>query len=344
MASDPAAARLSRDPTTGLDRLALARLPTPLEAAPRLAKALRLSSLYVKREDLSGDALGGNKLRQIDFILAAALQEGADTLVTTASSQSNFCRTLAGACAKTGLSCHLLLRRAGGHEMQGNLLLDHVFGATIDWTDVTDPWSPAIRAELDAIMARLGAEGRRPFLVQLPGVTAGLGVAGWACGAAELAQDFAALGQDPDMLVVACGSGLTFAGLALGLKHLGRGTRAVGISVQQPKERLTPWVVEAAERGAKLMGWRTRLDTGDFTLTDDQIAPGYGRPSPASLQALRLAGREAGLLLDPVYTGKAMAGLAALIGSGAVAPGSSVAFLHSGGTPAIFHHAAAIAS
>lgn len=333
--------RCHPDPATGLPRLALAHLPTPLEPAPRLAARLGLQSLALKREDLTGVAMGGNKLRQIDFILAASVLAGADTLVTTASSQSNFCRALAGACARMGLGCHLLLRAAGGSALGGNLLLDVVFGATLSWTDATDPWDPLIRAELDAIMARLRQEGRRPFLVQLPGETAALGTAAWASGAFELARDFEGLDQPPDTLVVACGSGLTAAGLALGLKRLGHRTRVAGISVQQPASRLLPWMLEATDRARALLGWDTRLHASDLTVTDDQVRPGYGMSSAASVEAVRLAGREAGLVLDPIYTGKALAGLAALARAGET---THAAFLCSGGAPGLFHHAAEFAA
>ena len=327
------------DPATGLPRLPLARLPTPYEPAPRLATALGIAELWVKREDLTGVALGGNKLRQIDFILAAAGQAGAGAIVTTAGSQSNFCRAIAGACAATGLSCHLLLRRSGGGARQGNLLLDDIFGAQIEWTDATDPWDPAIRAQLDAIVARHRRD--RPFVVQLTGETAPLGVTAWVSGAAELMAGF---GTPPDTLVVACGSGLTAAGLALGFKRAGCPTRVLGVSVQQPAARLTPWMLEVAARAAELIGASTRLLAADITITDDQVAPGYGQPSPRSVEAVRLAGRMAGLVLDPVYTGKAMAGLIAACRTGLVPPGSRVAFLHSGGTPGLFHHAAAFAA
>ena len=337
------AADIHRDAATGLPRLKLAFLPTPFHAAPGLAAHLGLAGLHIKREDLAGPALGGNKLRQIDFILAAAIRVGADTLVTTAASQSNFCRAMAGACAASGLSCYLLLRRAGGQEIQGNLLLDSIFGAQLDWTDATDPWDPAISAALLGIVARLRAQGKKPFLVQLPGETAALAAAGWVSGAAELVADFATLPNPPETLIVACGSGLTLAGLALGLKRESCPTRLIGISVQQQAARLTEWIREVLARTTKLIGDVTLPDAIDFTITDDQIAPGYALPSPASIAAVRLAGREAGLVLDPVYTGKAMAGLIAGTRSGLISPNSRVAFLHSGGTPGLFQHAAAFA-
>jgi 1-aminocyclopropane-1-carboxylate deaminase/D-cysteine desulfhydrase-like pyridoxal-dependent ACC family enzyme len=326
---------IERDPATLLPRLRLAHLPTPCTAAPRLAARLGLASLRVKREDLSGAAFGGNKLRQIDFFLAAARAEGADTLVTTAASQSNFCRALAGACAEAGLSCHLMLRRAGGTALQGNLLLDQIFGATLHWTDQTDPWAPAVRDELQAILDGLRAAGHRPHLIQLPGESAALAVAGWVSGAAELHEQLGA--ELADSLVLACGSGLTCAGLALGLKLAGRRTRVVGISVQQPASRLRPWIVETAARASALLGSSVRLDAADFDLLDGHIGPGYGKPSPASIEAVRLAGATAGLVLDPVYTGKAFAALVALAGEGRL--GRHVVFLHSGGAPGLFVHA-----
>jgi 1-aminocyclopropane-1-carboxylate deaminase/D-cysteine desulfhydrase-like pyridoxal-dependent ACC family enzyme len=330
---------LTHDILTNLPRVRLASLPTPLEAAPRLAQAAGLATLHIKREDLAGYALGGNKLRQIDFILAAALQRGADTLVTTASSQSNFCRSLAGACAKIGLRCHLLLRTAGGAALQGNLLLDDIFAADITWTDATDPWDPAIRADLNAIADRVRAAGHTPYVVQLPGQEAPLAAAGWVSGAGELVAQFNTLDAPPDALVVACGSGLTAAGLALGLKHSGSKTRVIGVSVQQPAIRLMPWVIDVAERCGKLIGVPTRLAPGDLTITDDQVPPGYGQASAASIAAVRLAGRLEGLVLDPVYTGKALAGLLAAVQTGALPSQARAVFLHSGGTPGLFHHA-----
>ncbi|CAH1678091.1 D-cysteine desulfhydrase [Hyphomicrobiales bacterium] len=332
-----------RDPTTGLERLTLSHLPTPLDDAPRLARAIGIASLAIKREDMAGYALGGNKLRQLDFILAEALAAGADMLVTTAGSQSNFCRSLAGAAAKLGLGCHLHLRAAMGTERVGNLLLDDIFGATITFTAVTDPWDRTVANELDAIAADYAAKGRNPFIVQLTGVSAAVGVCGWMSGAAELTRDFAARGAVPDVMVAVCGSGLSLAGLALGFKHLGCRTRLLGISAQQPAPRLKAWICGTADEASTLLGIDTRLTDDDFDIIDSEIAPGYGKPSPASLAAVRLAGRLEGLVLDPVYTGKGMAGLATAARTGVIKPEHSVVFLHSGGTPGLFTHAEALA-
>jgi D-cysteine desulfhydrase family pyridoxal phosphate-dependent enzyme len=337
------AGAIGLDEPTGLRRLSFARLPTPLEEAPRLAAALGLRGLWIKREDLSGYALGGNKLRKLDFLLAEAIDAGADTLIATAGYQSNFCRALAGAAAKAGLRCHLHLRAAGPLKLEGNLLLDRIFGAGITTTDATDPWDPRIRAELDAIAEDLRSEGRHPCVVQLTGASAPLGVAAWFSGAHELAQDLDALGVEPDLVVVACGSGLTLAGLALGLKHLGSRTRVLGLSVQQPASRLLPWVVDVAERTAQRLGISIRLATEDLIILDDQIGPGYGVPTPAALDAVTLAGQTEALVLDPVYTGKAFAGLMAQARGGILSRDATAVFLHSGGTPGLFANAAAFA-
>jgi 1-aminocyclopropane-1-carboxylate deaminase/D-cysteine desulfhydrase-like pyridoxal-dependent ACC family enzyme len=329
-----------RDPTTGLDRLALARLPTPLDEAPRLAAALGIARLGVKREDMSGYALGGNKMRQLDFILAEAIAGGAEVVVTTAGSQSNFCRSLAGAAARLGLDCHLHLRAAMGTGLVGNLLLDDIFGAKITFTTATDPWDPAIAEELRRIASEYEAAGRKAHVVQLTGASAATGVAGWIAGAAELRRDFESGFGMPDKVVVVCGSGLSLAGLALGFKHFGCATRLIGISAQQPAARLKPWIVSAAREAAARLRFGTRLEESDFDIVDSEIGPGYGMPSTASIAAVRLAGRTEGIVLDPVYTGKGLAGVAAALRDGRIEKRDFVVFLHSGGTPGLFTHAA----
>lgn len=325
------------DPLTGRSRLQLASLPTPLEAAPRLARHAGFSALYVKREDQSGYALGGNKMRQIDFILCEALAGGADVVIATAASQSNFCRSLAGAAARLGLGCHLHLRSKTGTEKIGNLLLDDIFGARVTFTERTDPWDPGIRAELDAHAEAYRAEGRTPYVAQLTGASASLGIAGWMSGAAELVEQFSCLPAVPEAVVCVCGSGLTAGGLALGLKHLGSPARVLGVSAQQPAPRLREWIVTTANAAAAEFGLETRLADADFDVVDDKIGPGYGIPSAESIAAVRTAGRLEGLVLDPVYTGKGMAALLAQAADGLLR-GKSAVFLHSGGTPGLFAH------
>ena len=325
-----------------LPRIPLATLPTPYESAPRLAAALGLGRLHVKREDLSGPALGGNKIRSIELILGAARDAGADTVLTTAASQSNFCRALAGCAPRAGLACRLLLRSAGGREETGNLLLMRLFGASIAWTDATDPWDPAIRDQLEAEAEAVRREGGTPLIVQLPGESAALAASAWALAAEELIADFDVAGTAPDLLALACGSGLTLAGLALGFAQFGAPVQLLGVSVQQPAARLRDWVGQVVARTGALLGWSTEGVMDQVTITDDQIGPGYAKPSEAGIAALRLAARTEALVLDPSYTGKAMAGLAAAVGT-LVPRGGSAAFLHSGGAPTLFQQAPTLA-
>ena len=322
--------------TGTLPHLTLGAFPTPLEAAPRLAGALGLAQLWIKREDLAGPALGGNKIRKLEFLLADARAQGCDAVLTTAGLQSNLCRALAGTTAKLGMRCALLLRGSRPNRATGNLLLDQLFGADIRFLDVKDPWDPRARAALDALADELRAAGCTPYVIHLPGASAGLGVAAWVAGALELDAQFTAAGIDPDRLIVACGSGLTLAGLALGLKRAGRRCRVTGISVQQPAARLVPWIVEAAGRALPLLGEGSTLATDDFDVFDGFVGDAYGVPSQAGLDAVRLAATREGLVLDPVYTGKAMAGLGACARDGRIAAAESVVFLHSGGVPGLF--------
>jgi 1-aminocyclopropane-1-carboxylate deaminase/D-cysteine desulfhydrase-like pyridoxal-dependent ACC family enzyme len=344
----PAAARSAGEETSatalpaGLRRLRLATLPTPLDRAPRLGAALGID-LHVKREDCSGYGLGGNKLRKLDFILADAIARGHDAVVTTAGLQSNFCRAMAAAAAKLGLACGLLLRGRAPAHVQGNLLLDQVFGAAVRYTDVTDPWDPRVKDELAALADALRAEGRNPAVVHLPGATAALAAAAWVTGAQELDAQWRDAGIDPDRIVVAVGSGLTFAGIALGLKAAGRRCRPTGISVQQPAARIVPWVVDSANAAARLAGLPVALAPDDLDVDDRHIGDAYGVPSAASIAAVALAGRHEGLVLDPVYTGKALGGLIAQVREGRIRAGETVVFLHSGGTPGLFVHADAVA-
>jgi 1-aminocyclopropane-1-carboxylate deaminase/D-cysteine desulfhydrase-like pyridoxal-dependent ACC family enzyme len=321
-----------------LPRETLLNGPTPYEPAPRLAESAGLRALWIKREDLSGAAFGGNKLRSIELILGAARAAGADTLITTAASQSNFCRALAGCAARVKMGCRLLLRSAGGRAETGNLLLSKIFGAEISFIDATDPWDPAIREALHAAAEVLRARGRMPYVVQLPGETAALAAAGWALAADELVADFARVGEAPHLMAVACGSGLTLAGLAVGFARHGVTTRLLGVSVQQPAARLHDWVAGVTQRTAALLGWDASDAMARVEITDDQIFPGYAQPSEAGMAALLRAARLEGLVLDPSYTGKALAGLLA-----AARPGGTAAFLHSGGAPALFAQAEAVA-
>ncbi len=311
-------------------------------AVDRLAKAVGARSLVVKREDLSGFAMGGNKPRQLEAIVAHALSTGADTLITTAAAQSNFCQATAAAAAHLGLRCILLLRRASRTVAQGNLLLDRVFGAEIEFLETTDPYDPEIPARLAAAAEHVRSAGGRPYVIHLPGRTGPLTAAAAAGAASELGDQFGDAPEHPTALFLAAGSGLTASGIVLGLKHLGVSTRVVGISVQQPAGFLKPLMAERANQAAALLGIATRVDENDFDLDDRFIGPGYGKPSAASLDAIALAGRHAALVLDPGYSGKALAGLIEHLHSSRSDAARGIAFVHTGGAANLFLHAGAV--
>ena len=326
-----------------LPRVPLIRAPTPLAPAAGLAAALGLAELTVKREDLSGFAMGGNKPRQLEAIVADALAVGADTLVTTAAAQSNFCQATAAAAAHLGLNCVLLLRGKADMSVQGNLLLDHVFGAEVEFLDTDDPYDSVIPVRLAAVAKRVRARGGRPYIIHLPGRTGALTAAAAASLAVELCEQFAPLDGPPHALYVAVGSGLTAAGLILGFKHLGVPTRVVGISVQQKTPFLKTLIVDRANAAAALLAIDTRIDEPDFDIDDGFIGAGYGIPSPASLDTIAVAGRHGALVLDPVYSGKALAGLIEHCRRRRLTEDDRVVFVHTGGTASLFAHADVVA-
>jgi len=322
-----------------LPRVPLGDLPTPLEPAPRLGAALGGLDLWIKREDQSGLAFGGNKVRQLEFLLAAARQDGADTVLTTAGSQSNYCRALAAGAARLGLDCVLLLRGQAPAALSGNLLLDHMLGAEVHYIATEDPYDPAVRTELDRLAGNVARRGGRPYVIQLPGVSGPLG----AAAAVDLADELAAQWPEaPKALYLAVGSGLTAAGLIVGLAAAQLPTTVVGISVQQPTGFIAPLILRRAREAAHLLGLDLEIGPERLVIDDRFIPPGYGRASEASLTACLSAARTEALLLDPVYSGKALAGLASHAAEGAVQPGDKVVFLHSGGGPGLFAQADAI--
>jgi 1-aminocyclopropane-1-carboxylate deaminase/D-cysteine desulfhydrase-like pyridoxal-dependent ACC family enzyme len=329
--------------TAGLARVALGQFPTALEVAPRLSAEPGFPPVWVKREDLSGLALGGNKPRQLEFLMAAAMAEGAQAVITTAAAQSNFCRATAAAGARLGIRVGLLLRGTGQEALQGNLLLDRLFGADVRFIPTQDPYDPRVPGWIDDMVADYTRQGLKTHVLHLPGRTGMLGAAAMVCTGEEMACQFAAQGIQPQAVFLAAGSGLTVAGLALAFKTLGLPTRVVGISVQKQADFMVPLIVERANAAAQLLGLSTRLDAGDFDFDDGHVGTAYGVPSEAAVQAIQFAGRTEGLVLDPVYSGKAFAGMLAQLRAGRWPGQAPVVFFHSGGAPGLFANAARLA-
>lgn len=315
-------------------RLELVPSPTPLEKLERLSRQLG-RSVFVKRDDITPFALGGNKVRKLEFLAADALAQGADTLVTAGAIQSNHVRQTAALAARLGLGCVALLENPIGtadrnYLENGNRLLLDLFGTEVELVPDLD--------NADELLAttgeRLRAAGMRPYLVPIGGSNA-LGALGYVRAGLELARQIKASGETFSAVVLASGSAGTHAGLALALEHALPGTRVVGVTVSRPDATQRPKVEGLLQRTAELLG--VPVPAGlKVELWDQYFFPRYGEPNAGTLDAVRLAASHEGLLLDPVYTGKAFAGLLDGIARGAFEGDGPVLFLHTGGSPALF--------
>jgi L-cysteate sulfo-lyase len=316
-----------------LPRVPLAHLPTPLEEAVRFARRLEGPRLFIKRDDCTGMVMGGNKTRHNEFLMGEALRQNADCLVWGAGVQSNNCRQTAAACNKLGLECHLYLTRATHNDdVQGNLLLDHLMGAKVNIVDT--PMGPEIDDLLLAKAAELRAAGRRPFVWdRITGRP--IAAVSYALCLAEILEQTRALGIEPTH-VYAAAAGATGAGLALGKAILGwPGKVRLLCPIRWPWD--TPAdLADVANRTATLLGVPHRLTAADIDIRTDYMGPRYGAVTPAGREAMDLVARCEGILLDPVYTAKAMAGLIDDVRHGRVGPKDSAVFIHTGGTPAVF--------
>jgi 1-aminocyclopropane-1-carboxylate deaminase/D-cysteine desulfhydrase-like pyridoxal-dependent ACC family enzyme len=316
-----------------LPRVDLSHLPTPLEEVPRFAEKIGGVRIFIKRDDCTGMLLGGNKTRHNEFLLADALQQGADVVVWGAGVQSNNCRQTAAACAKLGLECRLYLSR-GGHseEVQGNLLLDYLVGASVELVDA------AIGPELEKLLQVKAEEfrrvGRRPYCWTrqraLP-----LAALGYALCLAEIAEELAALRIKPAAVYVSS-AGSTGAGLELGRLLLGWRFPVRSICpIRWPWDTAAD-LADIVNRAAALLDLPHRLDAANIEVSNDFIGDGYGIMTKAGWEAMDLLARNEGILLDPIYSAKAMVALIHDIRGRRIEPGQVVIFVHTGGQPAVF--------
>lgn len=318
-----------------LPRVRLTELPTPLEEVDRLTKALGGPRLLMKRDDLTTLALGGNKVRKLEFALGDAQKQGADIIVTGGAIQSNHCRLTAAATAKVGLGCVLVLNGDEKTPPQGNLLLDRLFGAELRFVF---PGTPAdVDRMIPKVAEELRAAGRRPYTMHVVGgADTVFGVLGYVQAYVELAEQLKRAGTAASHICVCTGSGSTHAGLVLGAKLLGHSTRVLGISIRRSKAELEARVREAAEMGAKALGYSVSLSEEDVCVYDDFVGPAYGALTPDLRNTIHLLARTSGILIDHVYAGKALAGLLGLISRGTLKEDDVVVFVHTGGVPALF--------
>lgn len=316
---------------TRFPRLEFIGAPTPLEYLPRFSDYLG-REIYIKRDDVTPMALGGNKLRKLEFLAADALREGADTLITAGAIQSNHVRQTAAVAAKLGLHCVALLEnpigtRAENYLTNGNRLLLDLFNAQIEMCDaLTDPV-----AQLAELATRIEAQGFRPYVIPIGGSNA-LGALGYVESALEIAQQCEGA-VELSSIVVASGSAGTHAGLAVGLEQLMPEAELIGVTVSRKRDEQKPKVVALQQAIARELEIEAKAD---IVLWDEYFAPGYGTPNEEGVEAIKLLARLEGILLDPVYTGKAMAGLIDGINQNRFKDQGPILFIHTGGAPALF--------
>jgi len=309
-----------------IPRLKFAHLPTPLEPLPRLSATLGGPRLLVKRDDQTGLAFGGNKTRKLEFLVAEAQAQGADTLITAGAVQSNHCRQTAAAAARFGFDCILVLAGEAPERASGNLLLDELFGARIVWAE---------RATRDAVLQqtfeRVRADGHRPYLVPYGGSNS-TGALGYVFAVEELM----AQGPAPDWIVFASSSGGTHSGLVLGARLFQFPGKVLGISVDEPRDALRTHVARLASETSARLGERIDFTPDEVLANDDYCTAGYGVLTGGEREAIRLFASREGLLLDPVYTGRAAAGMIDLLRKGFFGKDQTVLFWNTGGQPALF--------
>jgi L-cysteate sulfo-lyase len=317
-----------------------AHLPTPLEPLPRLTAALASSpgggpELWIKRDDCTGLAGGGNKTRKLEYLLGDALANDADTLVTQGATQSNHVRQTAAAATRFGLACEIILEDRTGssavdYRHNGNVLLDELVGGKIR----NVPGGTDMNAALAEVAAEVASQGGRPYVIPGGGSNV-IGALGYVECALELVAQANDIGLEIDRIVTATGSAGTHAGLVAGLAVMGADIPVLGIGVRAPKEQQEANVFKLAVETADLLGHKDRV-TREMVVADcDYVGAGYGLVDDEVIAALKLIARTDGILLDPVYTGKAMKGLIALAAKGAF-DGETVVFLHTGGAQGLF--------
>lgn len=322
-----------------LPRVPLATLPTPLHYAERLSVALGGPQIWFKRDDLTGFGMGGNKIRKLEFLAADALAQDADTLVTGAGPQSNHVRATMAVAARLGLKGVAVLHGSRPPETQGNLLLDELFGAEIIFTN--NPDRSQLDARIEAEAERLRQEGRRPYVIGRGGASS-LGSTGYVAASLELLTQLVAQNLQLDYLICATGSCGTQTGLLVGAAWLQPGYQVLGVTVSRPRQECLTRIEKLAQETITLLGLNLSVSPAEIKVNDDYIGPGYGIPTPACIEAIRLVAQTEGIMLDPVYSGKAMAGLIDLIRRDEINQQHKVLFLHTGGAPSLFAYQTAL--
>lgn len=322
-------------------RLRMAHLPTRLEPLEGLSKHLGGPKIWIKRDDCTGLAGGGNKTRKLEFLIADARQSGADTIITQGAIQSNHVRQTCAAAARHGFACQVLLEDRTGSEdpdylLNGNVLLDQLCGAKLNRV----PGNTDMDRKMENLAAVLREKGATPYIIPCGGSNP-TGALGYVNAAFELVQQANDTGLVIDQVVHATGSAGTQAGLLAGMAALNSGIPVLGIGVQNPAEKLHAKVLELARQTAQRIQLATEIGPEQVMINGDYVGKAYGIPSQGALEAIRLVARLDGILLDPVYSGKGMAGLIDLVTEGRYSADQNIVFIHTGGSQALFAYRAA---
>ena len=321
-------------------RAELCHAPTPLERLENLSRALNGPEIFIKRDDCTGLAMGGNKARQLEYYLGRAREMHADTILITGAVQSNYVRMAAAAARHCAMDCHIQLeerveRSDSLYRNSGNVLLDRILGATIHSYPQGEDEQGA-DARLEELADDLRAKGARPYVIHLGPGRDPLGALGYVTAAGEILDQIARRDIPISDLVVASGSGATHAGLLSGLRARGSAMRVWGICVRRDAGAQAERVSDACRKLARMLKINPVVAEEDVLLADATLAPGYGLLNDEAKKAIRLMAEHEGIFLDPVYTGKSAAGMIGLIDGGEIGPGARVLFVHTGGVPALF--------
>ncbi len=323
-------------------RVSLGHFPTPLEPMGNLSALLGGPRLWVKRDDCTGLSSGGNKTRKLEYLMAEAIAMRADVVITQGATQSNHARQTAAAAAKVGMKCHILLEdRTGSTDPDyvdnGNVLLNRLHGASVE----RHPGGTNMQQQMELVAERLKGDGARPYIIPGGGSTP-VGALGYVNVAIELMAQAAARGLRIDYLVHATGSAGTQAGLVAGLHAVNSDIQLLGIGTRAPREKQESMVYDLACRTTEYMRMRGGVPRESVVANCDYVGSGYGLPTPGMVEAVEMLARTEGLLLDPVYSGKGMAGLIDLIRKKQFKPNDNVVFLHTGGSVALFGYGEAL--
>ncbi|WP_085899380.1 D-cysteine desulfhydrase [Kiloniella majae] len=317
-------------------RIKLGHFPTPLEKLENLTKSLGGPDIYIKRDDCTGLATGGNKTRKLEFLVADALAKGADTLVTQGATQSNHVRQTAAAARVVGMECHALLERrvenmGDGYEAAGNVLLDDILKCEYDFRSN----GADMNAEALSLADSLSEKGKKPYFIPGGGSNT-IGALGYANATEELIYQADSTNLKIDKIVHATGSAGTQAGILAGLHAMSAPIDVIGISVRAKRDAQIANVHKLAAATAELIGTKTELAIDMVKAHDDYVGSGYGQPTDSMIEAISIVAQQEGIFLDPVYSGKGMAGMIGLIRQGVLKKGENVVFIHTGGAASLF--------